>query len=104
MADKNLVLLGMMGCGKSTIGKILIGLINKEEKDNFGVKSLNGNLSYNLENDNRNFLNEDFRLVLPLNNNNNKSVYDMFYSEKYINIILFFIDSSFLLFRTIITN
>ena len=45
------------------------------------------NLLNNLENDNRNFLNEDFRLVLPLNNNNNKSVYDMFYSEKYINII-----------------
>ncbi len=45
------------------------------------------NILNNLENDNRNFLNEDFRLILPLDNDNNKIIYDTFYSEKYINMI-----------------
>ena len=39
-------LVGESGCGKSSIGKVLIGLINHEEKDNFGVSSLNGELSF----------------------------------------------------------
>ena len=45
------------------------------------------NLLNNLENDNRNLIDENFRLILPLDHNNNKIIYDIFYSEKYINMI-----------------
>tara|TARA_Y100001958_G_C21232181_1_gene558032 strand:- start:1798 stop:2475 length:678 start_codon:yes stop_codon:yes gene_type:complete len=41
----------------------------------------------NLENDNRTFKDENFRLVLPLNTYNNKYVYDTLYSDKYLNFI-----------------
>jgi len=41
----------------------------------------------NLENDNRSFIDEKFRLLLPLNIDNNKYVYDTFYSDKYTNLI-----------------
>ena len=40
-------LVGESGCGKSSIGKVLIGLINHEEKDNFGVSNLSGTLKFN---------------------------------------------------------
>lgn len=41
----------------------------------------------NLDKDNRTLKDEKFRLVLPLDNNNNKNIYDIFYSDKYINLI-----------------
>lgn len=44
-------------------------------------------LLINLENDNRNLIDENFRLILPLDHNNNKIIYDTFYSEKYINLL-----------------
>ena len=42
------------------------------------------NLLNNLENDNRTFQDENFRLILPLNTYNNKYIYDLLYSEKYL--------------------
>jgi hypothetical protein len=41
----------------------------------------------NLEDDNRTFRDENFRLVLPLNINNNKYIYDTLYSQKYLDLI-----------------
>ena len=41
-------IVGESGCGKSTIGKILIGLINQKEKDNFGINELSGFLNHKI--------------------------------------------------------
>ena len=59
-------LVGESGCGKSTMGKILIGLINQEEKDNFGVSNLNGNLKYNHMNKNINYLDTNYNNLRKL--------------------------------------
>ena len=55
--------------------------------DNFLNNEEYKNILNNLENDNRNLIDEKFRLILPLDNDNNKIIYDTFYSEKYINMI-----------------
>lgn len=39
-------IVGESGCGKSTIGKLLIGLINQSEWEYFGLKHLQGSLVY----------------------------------------------------------
>ena len=53
-------LVGESGCGKSSIGKVLIGLINQEEKDNFGVSSLNGELFFKHMNNQTNYLDTSY--------------------------------------------
>ena len=41
----------------------------------------------NLKGDNRKFIDENFRRTLPLNTYNNKYVYDLLYSDKYLSFI-----------------
>ena len=53
-------LVGESGCGKSSIGKVLISLINHEEKDNFGVDDLQGELYFPHMNNDINYLNATF--------------------------------------------
>lgn len=53
-------LVGESGCGKSSIGKVLIGLINHEEKDNFGVDDLKGELFFPHMNNSMNYLNASY--------------------------------------------
>ena len=42
-------IVGESGCGKSTIGKILIGLINKNDCHHFGVDKLAGDLTLDID-------------------------------------------------------
>ncbi len=53
-------LVGESGCGKSTIGKVLIGLINHEEKENFGILSLNGKLLFDHMDNDKNYLDASY--------------------------------------------
>ncbi len=41
-------LVGESGCGKSSLGKVLIGLINQDERENFGIRSLSGDLNFHI--------------------------------------------------------
>ena len=41
-------LVGESGCGKSSLGKVLIGLINQDERENFGIRSLSGDLNFHM--------------------------------------------------------
>ncbi|MAQ69581.1 MAG: hypothetical protein CMD23_00615 [Flavobacteriales bacterium] len=53
-------IVGESGCGKSSIGKVLIGLINNDERNNFGVSSLNGELLFEHMNNNKNYLDANY--------------------------------------------
>ena len=59
-------LVGESGCGKSSIGKVLIGLINQSEKDNFGVSSLEGELLFDHMGNQTNYLNTSYKNLTKL--------------------------------------
>ena len=59
-------LVGESGCGKSSIGKVLIGLINQSEKDNFGVSSLDGELLFDHMGNQTNYLNTSYKNLTKL--------------------------------------
>ncbi len=62
-------LVGESGCGKSSIGKVLIGLINEGEKDNFGVTSLSGELFFQDMKNDINYLNTNYKELTKLRKN-----------------------------------
>ena len=62
-------LVGESGCGKSSIGKVLISLINHEEKDNFGVDDLQGELYFPHMNNDINYLNATYSQLRILRKN-----------------------------------
>ena len=59
-------LVGESGCGKSTIGKVLIGLINDSEKENFGVGKLKGSLNYTIIDNQINYFNTSYKTLTEL--------------------------------------
>lgn len=61
-------IVGESGCGKSTIGKVLIGLINQSESGNFGLSNLDGALQLQLNgiSNQTNFLDTNFNKLCNL--------------------------------------
>ena len=62
-------LVGESGCGKSSIGKVLIALINQSEKDSFGVSSLKGELLFKHMNNDLNYLDANYKELTKLRKN-----------------------------------
>jgi ABC-type glutathione transport system ATPase component len=60
---------GESGCGKSTMGKVLIGLINQKEKENFGVDKLSGYLNFNMINNEIDYLDTTYKELTALRKN-----------------------------------
>ena len=68
-SGKTFGVVGESGCGKSSIGKVLIGLINNEEKTNFGVEALSGVLTFKHMNNNINYLDTSYNNLRSLRKN-----------------------------------
>ena len=58
-------IVGESGCGKSTIGKILIGLINNHDCHHFGVDKLAGDLTLDIDD-----IQNKTKFQIPLFNHN----------------------------------